>query len=155
MSDYYKRGVVRLIRNNLLKVERKDGTFFGIMEQDGFSPPKVQPKEVKWDLKVCTAWDNVEPDGLTRSGANQYKVLPHKMKGDIHLIPGEHKCSQDFCESPPKGIPTEDVPEFKTDNDLVAINMVTLARSMIGGPNDLTYDEAMEFIQYEMRKLIK
>ena len=75
------------------------------------------------------------------------------MKGDTHLVPGEHKASDDFCEAPPREIPPEDVPEFKTDSDLVAIKMVALSRDIMKTER-LTYEEAKDFVVDAMGELM-
>ena len=54
-----------------------------------------------------------------------------------------------------KIIPKEDIPEFKTDSDLVAIKMVALAWDMTKGKDELTYDESMSFIKSAMGELMK
>ena len=122
-----------------LALKVKDGSFRIAVLQIGSTLPALQAEFKQGNFTLGSELD----------GCKTYYEQPLKMKGDTH---------QDLnpCEAPiTKIIPKEDIPEFKTDSDLVAIKMVSLAWDMTNGKDELTYDESMSFIKSAMGELMK
>jgi len=68
----------------------KDG-YRVVVLQIGARKPKVGDDFKRGNFK----------EGESIGGCKTYYEQPLEMKTDTHLVPGEHKCSDDFCEKAP------------------------------------------------------